>query len=140
MQRKQITNTRQGPDTAVSEEKKKGRKKTKLMPDSNIITQENCTKPSTEMFAFLCSHIRAVNATRVQAPVQVPRQKQNHSFMAMPGARITNRNRLNNLGDEQRSHLTSKRSQHSGEAQGRGWNRNTADSEDRLQGCDRYHH
>ena len=35
------------------------------MPDSNIITQESWYKPPTEMLAFVCSHIRAANATRV---------------------------------------------------------------------------
>lgn len=41
------------------------------------------------MFAFLCSHIRAVNATCLETPVMASRQKQNHSFTAMPGARMT---------------------------------------------------
>lgn len=41
------------------------------------------------MFAFLCSHIRAVNATCLETPVTASRQKQNHSFTAMPGARMT---------------------------------------------------
>lgn len=80
------------------------------------------------MFA-LCSHIRAVNATHVEPPVMVPYQKQNHSFTAMKGAPITNKNILCNIcGNEYYSHLTWSCSEHSGKAQGSGWNHNMADS------------
>lgn len=57
------------------------------------------------MFAFSCSHIRAVNATRVEASVTEPHHKQNHSFTAMPGADVTDKNILNILGNEDHSHL-----------------------------------
>lgn len=87
--KKKITNTRQGPDTAVFDREKKKKSQIKSNARIQYITLESWNKSPTKMFAFLCSHIRAVNATCLETPVTASRQKQNHSFTAMPGARMT---------------------------------------------------
>lgn len=111
---------RRGPETVeLTKNRKQNKKKpVKLMPDSNIITHESWNNPPTEMFTLLCSHIRAVNATHLETPVTVAHQEQNHSFTAMPRARITNKDVLNILGNKYHSHLTLNCSEHSGKSTG----------------------
>ena len=67
------------------------------------------------MSALLCSHIRAVNATRAELPVPAPLQKQNHSFTAMPRVHVTNANIVGDtLGNLDHSQQTGSCSELSG--------------------------